>query len=597
MAAVQPEPVRLVIWDLDETFWGGTLTEGGIRYNRQNHDLVIELARRGIVSSICSKNDMAAVRPILEREGIWDYFVFPSVNWDSKGPRLAALVDAVQLRPPTIMFIDDNPQNLGEAQHFVPGMQVADETFIPGLLAHPLFSGKDDRKLSRLKQYQLLAVRQAEEKSFGHDNTEFLRASGLTVTIEHDMEQHIDRAIELINRTNQLNFTKARLPEDIEQARAAFRKLVSGYTTQAGIIRVRDRYGDYGYCGLYVMSTGGGWSRLHHFCFSCRILNMGVESWLFQRLGRPQLKVVGDVLTNVHADKRTIDWISVDVPEARAEGAEAPPKLDYFYARGGCDLLAVSHYFTIMVREVHGEYNTVRGGANLRLDHSMFARYGLDGISVEARRALELFGNREADFVSVIPELPKEGTGVWLLSFWADVDNALYRHRATGATAPLTIPGVPTNMRNLMDVPDEESGVDLDFMSQLREEFDYLGCISEPEFKKNARLILSNAPAGARVFILQANEWFTRPDGTKANARNKKMLNNWLADIAAEFPRVQLIAIRDFVRSESEVLTLNHFDRMVYFRVFQHIVSQLADTPEPATPARPISVGAAGVGA
>jgi hypothetical protein len=27
------EPVRLVIWDLDETFWKGTLTEGGITFS------------------------------------------------------------------------------------------------------------------------------------------------------------------------------------------------------------------------------------------------------------------------------------------------------------------------------------------------------------------------------------------------------------------------------------------------------------------------------------------------------------------------------------------------------------------------------------
>ena len=46
------EAIRLVIWDLDETFWDGTLTEGGIAYRRDHHDLVVELARRGIMSSI-----------------------------------------------------------------------------------------------------------------------------------------------------------------------------------------------------------------------------------------------------------------------------------------------------------------------------------------------------------------------------------------------------------------------------------------------------------------------------------------------------------------------------------------------------------------
>ena len=108
------EAVRLVIWDLDDTFWRGTLTEGGIReYVRNHHQIVIELAQRGIMSSICSKNDPANVLPILRNEGILDYFIFPSISWAAKGPRLAQLVATLGLRPPTVMFIDDNPTRPG----------------------------------------------------------------------------------------------------------------------------------------------------------------------------------------------------------------------------------------------------------------------------------------------------------------------------------------------------------------------------------------------------------------------------------------------------------------------------------------------------
>ena len=114
------EAVRLVIWDLDDTFWHGTVTEGGHTYNQSTHDIVIELARRGIMSSICSKNDLAVAQPILEQAGIWDYFIFPSINWDPKGPRIAALIEAVQLRPETVLFIDDNPGNIQQALHFTP---------------------------------------------------------------------------------------------------------------------------------------------------------------------------------------------------------------------------------------------------------------------------------------------------------------------------------------------------------------------------------------------------------------------------------------------------------------------------------------------
>ena len=219
----QAEQVRLVIWDLDETFWSGILTEGGIRYRRSAHDIVIELAGRGIMSSICSKNDFDAVRNILVAEHIWDYFIFPSITWQPKGRRVAQIIENVQLRAPTVLLIDDNPMNRNEALHFVPGLQVADETLLSTMLRDPGFEGKDDRGHSRLKQYKLLESRR-EDQARHDDNFEFLRSSGIRVLIENDVEAHIDRAVELINRTNQLNFTKRRLSENADEAREQLRQ-------------------------------------------------------------------------------------------------------------------------------------------------------------------------------------------------------------------------------------------------------------------------------------------------------------------------------------------------------------------------------------
>ena len=115
-----------------------------------------------------------------------DYFVFPQIDWQPKGPKLAKLVELVQLRPPTILFIDDNSLNRNEAKHFVPDMPVVDERAIPYLLDHSRFKGKSDPSLSRLKQYKLLEARKrAESAADGPDNTDFLRRSNIRVRIEH----------------------------------------------------------------------------------------------------------------------------------------------------------------------------------------------------------------------------------------------------------------------------------------------------------------------------------------------------------------------------------------------------------------------------
>ena len=36
--------IKLVIWDLDETFWKGTLSEEGIDFVEKNKEVVVELS-------------------------------------------------------------------------------------------------------------------------------------------------------------------------------------------------------------------------------------------------------------------------------------------------------------------------------------------------------------------------------------------------------------------------------------------------------------------------------------------------------------------------------------------------------------------------
>lgn len=311
------EAVRLLVWDLDETFWKGTVTEGGItEYVQAHHDIVIELARRGIMSSICSKNDAATIMPVLEEHGIAEYFIFPRISWEPKGMRLMQLIDDVQLRAPTVMFIDDNPNNLAEARAMIPEIQVEDESFIPKILADPQFKGKDDSELSRLKQYKLLEKRKTDEKSTKGSNDDFLRGCNIRVYIETDVEKYIDRAIELINRTNQLNYTKLRLPENFQDAKNNLIAQISGINKQAGLVRVIDDYGDYGFVGFYLYDgvarnfpDGTTRPELLHYCFSCRTLGMYVEQWVYNHLGRPYLNQSGDVLTDLSINHE-IDWIT-----------------------------------------------------------------------------------------------------------------------------------------------------------------------------------------------------------------------------------------------------------------------------------------------
>lgn len=411
------EAIRLVIWDLDETFWKGTLTEGGIQYDEISHDIVIELSHRGIINSICSRNDFDSVAKILQERGIWDYFVFPSVDWTPKGQRIRRIVEAVQLRPETVLFIDDNPMNRAEALQAVPGLQVACENRVQELLSDPLLAGKDDFSVSRLKQYKVLEERQRIQ-STTEDPVEFLGASQICVQIVYDVEEHLDRAIELINRTNQLNFTKLRLPEDIGGARHQLCELLSGHNIQAGLAHVWDRFGDYGFVGLYILRREVGQPpQLIHYCFSCRTLGMHVETWLYRRLGRPNLTINGCVLTDVIGDDREIDWVHLDrslISDERKGEVKGIPRI---VLRGGCEMLALAHYLQLLTDKVIGEYVFVRDGISIKIDHSIFLRYSLDRLSESSMTALHSLGYKDEDFLTAVAELGSDDD-VFLFAFW-----------------------------------------------------------------------------------------------------------------------------------------------------------------------------------
>ncbi len=570
------EPVRLVIWDLDETFWHGTLTEGGITLRTDSIEIVKELARRGIISSICSKNDMEQVKEILVGAGVWDYFILPSINWESKGARIAALIEAVQLRPSSAMFIDDNPINLEEARHFVPDLQTQSHTFIPNMLSHPTFGGKDDSGLSRLQQYRQLEKRKIDADAANRNVSDFLRRSNIRVRFDFEVIDNLDRAIELINRTNQLNFTKLRLPEALPEARAQLRATLSSHEVRVALIGVSDNYGDHGWCGIYVLHNNG---RLLHFAFSCRILGMQVETWLYNKLGRPTLDVRGAVLVDVKREGGDINWIEVD-EESKSAHRSSPALLKRFVARGGCDLMPVAHYMGVISEQVIGEFNEHRIGMDIRIDHSSFLHAAFRGSMSDASLgSAARLGFLKRDFESAA-HLPSHHPEVWLFSFWTDAAYVLYRHKAHGFSVPFSLAGYHTrDARQANTQKLRASGVNeqiLSALNELKSSYEYLGLVGEPEFKSALQATFSAADQDVHIFILGANEYFVDSEGVGHIMNMTRRQNAWASEVISGYDNVMLLNIRDFVNAESEVHEPYHFDRLVYYRLFEFIKSRVA---------------------
>lgn len=174
------DKIKLVIWDMDETFWKGTISEGQIEPIQENIDLIKHLVDRGIMNSISSKNDFDVVKSKLSEFGIWDLFVFPKINWNPKAAQIKQIITECNLRPVNVLFVDDNPHNLGETTALLPEINTATPDIIPSLYVSEYLKGNDDKNHDRLKQFKILEEK-ATAQSACSSNEEFLKQSNIKV--------------------------------------------------------------------------------------------------------------------------------------------------------------------------------------------------------------------------------------------------------------------------------------------------------------------------------------------------------------------------------------------------------------------------------
>ena len=127
---------------------------------------------------------------------MWDYFVFPSIDWTPKGNRIKNTIDTMKLRYVNVLFIDDNAQNLEEAKHFCPSLMTAMPEDLPELYEIAEKAELTDPSHKRLKQYHLLEKKEALRGEFS-TNDEFLMSCNIRVKIEYDCINHIDGSMTL----------------------------------------------------------------------------------------------------------------------------------------------------------------------------------------------------------------------------------------------------------------------------------------------------------------------------------------------------------------------------------------------------------------
>jgi FkbH-like protein len=544
--------VKLVVWDLDETFWRGTLTEEGIVPVQRNIDIVAELPKRGILNSICSKNDPGRTKAKLVELGVWDWFVFPSISFNPKGKAVAEMIEGATLRAENVLFIDDNKLNREEVKFFNPGIMTArPDKVLEGLLDHPNLAGKPDPQLTRLKQYKFLQRKVEERSTSDLSNEEFLRASNIRVTIDYEVERNFDRVVELINRTNQLNYTKERLntPKQIEELHAQ----LSGFGFHAGTVHAADNYGDYGLIGFFLMKRRANTKRLIHFVFSCRTMNMGIEQFVYESLDRPEIDIVEPVSYGLQSHAAT-DWITAG-GEGESGGAQAVD--DKLVLIGGCHLLQLASYCSTNRSEFVNVQNDDR---TIRFDDPGFIFS--DREVLKKCRCLRRIPNWQYEdalrFDAAVAE-----AGIVLVALWASM-NAVF----------LRINEDTTMMSLKRGHVDEIKGISPRWFDRhIREMPGDMHSRAEAVLR-SFEVMARKTPAACRIFAFGAFTKGGKDDPKKA--QRKAVFNDTCRSYCEAHPEKFRYVDLDSIMPADSLVANEHFSRAGYFTLARYILAEMA---------------------
>jgi hypothetical protein len=205
-------------------------------------------------------------------------------------------------------------------------------------------------------------------------------------------------------------------------------------------------------------------------------------------------------------------------------------------------------------------------------------QYGIEGCTPAQWSVLHQLGYEKADVETKFADTSNE-PAIRILCNWADCQDIVYRHRETGFLVPHKFKRLTRHRGNLRFNPMEVNESDRDFecvpeemreaMRRLRRDFDYVGQIPEAVANRALDTIFQALPAGSPLFIVPAAENWTREAKVLAGASE---INARVQRAIARHPdkTIFTVALEDHA-AEGERQSAQHFDRTVYFRLYQHI--------------------------
>jgi FkbH-like protein len=292
---------KVLVTDLDNTLWGGVIGEDGMTGIKLGPEYpgaayqnlqraMLDLARRGILLAICSKNNLEDAMEALENHpGMLltpKHFAAVRIDWNDKAQNLREIAAELNVGMEALAFLDDNPVERQQVRSALPEVTIVDlpedpQAYAAAVRDCPVFerlslSSEDSQRTTlyavRRKRSQTEQAFQSKEDFFRYleQEAEVLPVSPATLA----------RVAQLTQKTNQFNLTTQRHTEQ-QIADMAARP---GW--QVLSIKVRDRFGDHGLVGVAITRDQAETCEIETFLLSCRVIGRTVETALLSHVAQ-----------------------------------------------------------------------------------------------------------------------------------------------------------------------------------------------------------------------------------------------------------------------------------------------------------------------
>ena len=298
-------PKKLLILDCDNTLWGGIIGEDGVEKISLGQDglgkayldfqrVVKKLNKDGLLLAICSKNNYNDVSKAFNHKSMQikkrDIVSF-KVNWEEKSKNIKDIAKDLNIGLDSIVFWDDNPLerdkvrlNLPEVLTIEPNSEIVEwPSQLKSLDIFSKFKITDEDK-NKTKQYKSREKFELNLKKFD-DQNKYLKKIKLKAKKISISKSTINRAVQMINKTNQMNLRSLRYNQ----------KEVENLNNKKNIVflvNLKDIYGDHGIIGLLIANyIEKNKIFLDTFLVSCRVFGRNIETWMMDQLKRSAVKM------------------------------------------------------------------------------------------------------------------------------------------------------------------------------------------------------------------------------------------------------------------------------------------------------------------